>query len=116
MLLQYLKNKRNYCLKVVFTWGLYATPLARNFRESMDNEESHNPKNGLEKFLYFIVYFLIFTIPWAIIAYVIHSFRLIYYQISIWHYNRKEKKKRVYDTAISRDESNLQEYGQFICK
>ena len=116
MSLQYLISKRNNSLKVVLTWGLYATPIAANFRESMDNAKSHNPKDGLEKFFYFLFYFLIFTIPWAMIAYVIHFFKLIYYQISIWHYKKKEKKKIAPDTVLSQDELDLQEYGQFVCK
>jgi len=116
MSLQQLINKRNNSLKVVITWGLYATPLALNFRESIDNAKSHNPKNGLEKIFYFLFYFLLFTIPWAMVVYVIHFFKLIYYQISIWNYKKKEKKKIAPNIVLSQDKSDLQEYGQFVSR
>ena len=116
MSLQQLINKRNYCIKVVCTFGFYATQLALDYRLSKNAAESHNPKNGLEKFLYFLFYFLIFTIPWAMVAFVIHIFRLIYYQMSINYLKKKEKKKIAPNNVLSQDKSDLQEYGQFVSR
>lgn len=91
MTLQELKIKRVQSIKVVCTLGLAATPLLKNFRDAKKYTKSHNINSGYTNFFLFLLYFSIFTIPWAIIAFVIHFFKLIYFSVKIYNIIKTSK-------------------------
>ena len=79
--LEELKYKRKAAIIVVCTLGLAATPLNFNAESNIFRGTSLD-KGGLG-IIFKIISFLLLTIPIAIIMFVIHLFKLVYYQIEI---------------------------------
>jgi len=76
--LEELEYKRKAALIVVCTLGLAATPFKLNDESNIFKGTSLD-KGGLG-FIFRIISFLLLTIPFAIIMFVIHLFKLVYYQ------------------------------------
>jgi hypothetical protein len=87
-LLEELEYKRKAALIVVCTLGLAATPLGLNAKTNIFKGTSLD-KGGLG-FVMGILSFLLLTIPFAIIMFVLHLFKLVYYQIEISKLKRQE--------------------------
>ncbi|GHT35523.1 hypothetical protein AGMMS49574_25090 [Bacteroidia bacterium] len=81
--LEELKYKRKGSLIVVGTLGLAATPLKTIFSGAKDVDKGTSFEGNAVGFVVKCVFFLLFAIPIAIIMFVIHIFKLIYYSIEI---------------------------------
>jgi hypothetical protein len=80
-LLEELEYKRKAALIVVCTLGLAATPLGLNAKSNIFRGTSFD--KGALGFVLGILSFLLLTIPFAIIMFILHLFKLVYYQIEI---------------------------------
>ena len=89
MTLEELVEKRNFSLKAVFTLGITAMPM-----EFWSLDTNLFRGTGLDKgamgFILRIAMFLILTIPFMLVFFIVHLFKLIYYQIEI---SRREKEE-----------------------
>jgi hypothetical protein len=82
MTLKELEEKRNFSLKAVFTLGISALP--KSFW-GVDTNIFKNTglDNGMLGFFLKIFSFLLLTIPFMLIMFIVNFFKLIYYQIEI---------------------------------
>jgi len=74
--------KRKAAIIVVCTLGLAATPLWLNAKANVFRGTSLD--TGAMGFFFKILSFLILTIPFAAVMFVVHLFKLVYYQIEIF--------------------------------
>jgi uncharacterized membrane protein YhdT len=88
MTLEELKEKRNFSLKAVFTLGISAVPMEFWFVDT-NLIRGTSLDRGAMGFILRIALFLVLTIPFMLIFFIVNLFKLIYYQIEI---NRQEKK------------------------
>jgi hypothetical protein len=82
MTLEELEEKRNFSLKAVFTLGITAIPIEF---WSLDTNlfRGTSLDRGAMGFFLRIASFLVLTIPIMLVYFIIHFFKLIYYQVEI---------------------------------
>jgi hypothetical protein len=87
MTLEELEEKRNFSLKAVFTLGITAMPM-----EFWSLDTNVFRGTGLDRgamgFFLRIAAFLVLTIPFMLIMFIVHFFKLIYYQIELSRVNK----------------------------
>jgi hypothetical protein len=82
--LEALKLERKESLIVVCTLGLAAVKWKVVYNSARDSNRGMSwEKNEGISFVFKCFFFLMIAIPWAIIAFVVHLFRLIYFSIRI---------------------------------
>jgi len=88
MILEELEEKRNFSLKAVFTLGITAMPIEFWSLDTNLVRGTSLDRGAIGVFLR-IASFLVLTVPAVLIMFIVHLFKLIYYQVEI---SRREKK------------------------
>ena len=88
MTLEELEEKRNFSLKAVFTLGITAMPMEF---WSLDTNliRGTSLDRGALGFMLRIFLFIILTVPFMLVFFIINLIKLIYYQIEISRMNKK---------------------------